>query len=606
MRRPDALGAFVLCWLSVPLARAVDDPIGGYLAELERNRRVPPETGTIEGLRTKLAAAEEQLIHGDTRSATSALFLIVEAPRYRAFAGTTAFQNAEFQLGRALAQGHAVQAAERYLVRVVARGTKAAYFVPAHRALMDLALETRAYGRTLAAVDAATTGATDLPADAARERSYLMGRVAYERNDLDAAARHFGAVDRGSRFYAGAAYFRGLIAAREGALGAARGAFCEIVGGKSRDGQVKGTLRFQIDGRYLGLRDLAHLALGRVAHEQDRYDEAYYHYFSVPEDSERLGEALFEAAWSLYQKGELRAARAFVDDFDKLFPHSPRRAEVQVLRANLALKSCHFESARLETAALERTFTPIEQQVTEAVRDPAHARALLSRLLGREARLGPTADDEGRILSLLRWDPGFVEVQAILADLAVEKSEALAGLAGWRLLSKELGTKDKVKPPASSVEAAELLGDVEALAAGPVDPALTGRLNDLLIATAMAAYPAQKSDPFAAESAEAEILIQKLGSLQNTSLAAVEGLFKKALSDLSERLRTILRQGRLVHIDAVVGRKKRLEIEIENLYTGRYPASLYTKLRAEGVLGDDEEYWPFEGEYWSDEYENYK
>jgi len=25
-----------------------------------------------------------------------------------------------------------------------------------------------------------------------------------------------------------------------------------------------------------------------------------------------------------------------------------------------------------------------------------------------------------------------------------------------------------------------------------------------------------------------------------------------------------------------------------------------------GLMGDDEEYWPFEGEYWSDEYENYK
>jgi hypothetical protein len=24
------------------------------------------------------------------------------------------------------------------------------------------------------------------------------------------------------------------------------------------------------------------------------------------------------------------------------------------------------------------------------------------------------------------------------------------------------------------------------------------------------------------------------------------------------------------------------------------------------LMGDDEEYWPFEGEYWSDEYENYK
>ena len=129
--------------------------------------------------------------------------------------------------------------------------------------------------------------------------------------------------------------------------------------------------------------------------------------------------------------------------------------------------------------------------------------------------------------------------------------------------------------------------------------------EDILVCEAIS-LPAQKTDPFAAESAAAETLVQQTVQVERASLAAAEDVFAKALSDLSVRLQTILRQGRLVHIDAVVGRKKRLEIEIANLYAGRYPASLSTKLRAEGVLGDDEEYWPFEGEYWSDEYENYK
>ena len=60
------------------------------------------------------------------------------------------------------------------------------------------------------------------------------------------------------------------------------------------------------------------------------------------------------------------------------------------------------------------------------------------------------------------------------------------------------------------------------------------------------------------------------------------------------------------HIDAVIGKKKKLEIEIANLRQGRFPADLFATLQLEGLMGDDEEYWPFEGEYWSDEYENYK
>ena len=67
-----------------------------------------------------------------------------------------------------------------------------------------------------------------------------------------------------------------------------------------------------------------------------------------------------------------------------------------------------------------------------------------------------------------------------------------------------------------------------------------------------------------------------------------------------------MRRARLTHIDAVIGKKKKLEIEIANLRQGRYPGRSVRDLQLEGLMGDDEEYWPFEGEYWSDEYENYK
>ena len=68
----------------------------------------------------------------------------------------------------------------------------------------------------------------------------------------------------------------------------------------------------------------------------------------------------------------------------------------------------------------------------------------------------------------------------------------------------------------------------------------------------------------------------------------------------------VLTPGRLTLIDAVIGKKKKLEIEIANLRDGRYPPDMFAKLQLEGLMGDDEEYWPFEGEHWSDEYDNYK
>jgi hypothetical protein len=65
-------------------------------------------------------------------------------------------------------------------------------------------------------------------------------------------------------------------------------------------------------------------------------------------------------------------------------------------------------------------------------------------------------------------------------------------------------------------------------------------------------------------------------------------------------------EARMGRIDAVLGAKKKLEIEVQSMAAGRFPSELFGKLQIEGMVGDDEEYWPYEGEYWADEYEDYR
>jgi hypothetical protein len=88
--------------------------------------------------------------------------------------------------------------------------------------------------------------------------------------------------------------------------------------------------------------------------------------------------------------------------------------------------------------------------------------------------------------------------------------------------------------------------------------------------------------------------------------AASGELIRQALVDLRVKLDGMLRQARLGKIDAVVGQKRKLERQIEDLAAGRFPAEMFGKLHIEGLIGDDEEYWPPEAERWADEYENYK
>jgi hypothetical protein len=80
--------------------------------------------------------------------------------------------------------------------------------------------------------------------------------------------------------------------------------------------------------------------------------------------------------------------------------------------------------------------------------------------------------------------------------------------------------------------------------------------------------------------------------------AAIHGLRR-----LRARVGGELRQARIGRIDAVMGSKRRVEIQVESLAAGRFPPELLDPLRIQGLLRDDEEYWPFEGELWEDEFD---
>jgi hypothetical protein len=95
----------------------------------------------------------------------------------------------------------------------------------------------------------------------------------------------------------------------------------------------------------------------------------------------------------------------------------------------------------------------------------------------------------------------------------------------------------------------------------------------------------------------------RTAELRGRMLTEANHLAIRALETLRDRLGRGLRQARIGRIDAVMGSKRRIEIQIESLAAGRFPPELMDPLHIQGLLRDDEEYWPFEGELWVDEYE---
>jgi hypothetical protein len=622
----------------------------GYLDELEKRGLSDKGVVSPERLAAEVAAADADLVAGNTEIAAARLYALVEGPRWQDFSESDDFQDAEYRLGMALSRGGAVDGARRYFLRALARGAKAPYYLPSLRAYVDVCIDGRTLGACVAESD--RVGATDVN----DELRYLRGRAAFERQTQDNAEEELGKISPKSRWYTSALYLRGVDRVRRRDFKAATDTFCAVADVKDGD-----TLRFFIDGRYYALKDLARLALGRVAHEEKRDDDAFYHYFLIPEDSNRLPEALFEAAWASLQHKDYDLGWRLIDAFVKEFPRSPRAAEAEVLKATLQVKTCRFKDATKTLDGFLVTHEPMIAAIDRALSDAAARQELAARILERELRREdeerqrirergnrppgsppppplppppPPTTQEERIAELLHLDPRFFRLQSILRGLRTGAVEAQHVQASWssleaRVGGTKLGAIDRGLGPQQLLAASQALAREvtraraalhknkkapEAAALRATIEQLEERRKSLVSSVEKAIEVTNSSDQTAAglgpmlraDRERAAELGMAAARLEKKLTHASGQLMEAALIDLRSQLEDLLRRARLGKIDAVVGEKRKLEKEIEDLAAGRFPPEMFGRLHLEGLIGDDEEYWPPEQEVWLDEYENYK
>jgi hypothetical protein len=633
-------------------ARHADEgaAIKAYFDALAAARLIEADAGDQEELRAELGAAEALLRGGALIDAAVALYAIVESPRFAALDEYVEYHNAEYDLGVALARAGADDSALDYLMRAIARGPASSYFGPAHRRAVDIAIETADFQGVLARLEA--TPVASLPVEAAGERRYLRARAAYAAGDLTQAERDLEAISRKSRLYTSALYLRGVIRTRRGELRGAAAALCEVVDTPDDD-----TFTFVIDDRYFTIKDLARLGLGRVAHEVGDYDDAYYHYFQIPDDSDRLPEALYEAAWSMYQKRELATARDLAGELLRDFPAAPYAPETSLLAGYVELADCKFDDAQRHYDRLVKELQPVVDELARVRADRGRRTALYDRALRRwraekaapDQRLAVSAATPAdRALALLRIDPRFVRLHDAMSGLRRSRGDARLTAGAWNALAGRL-TQSRVAgvstPSAEADDARELAlvdDDVRALgeqigraraelaqgqrggAIAAADAArqaaeldelarATGALGKRTADAAEAASAAlattsrsELSGMVAADVGAARQLERETAALEAKLADAADAVARRSVEAVYDDLRRILDKAKLGKIDAVIGQKRRLEIEVQDLASGRFPAELHGALWEAGLIGDDEEFWPFEGEWWADEYEGWR
>ncbi len=636
----------------------------GYLEELERRGLVDKTTGTPERIQLELRRADEELVAGRPLDAARRLYAVVEGPRFADLRESDDFQDAEYRLGLALFRGGSALTARTYFERSLRRGKDAPLYEAALRGYVDVCLEEKSAMDCSAVLDRLKID------DVGEELAYLRGRAAFDVNEREVAEGELAKVTAKSRFYSSALYLRGVLRVKASDWKGAQDAFCAIADVKEGD-----SVRFYIDGRYYQLRDLARLALARVAHESGKYDDAFYHYFLIPSDSKKLPDALFEAAWASLQRKDYDLGARLVEEFLKTFPGSHRVAEARVLYGTLLVKTCRFAKAEEAFNAVLAEYEPLTYTIERLIEDSAGRRALAEKLLARAKKLAeetrnkenekaareanrPSAADEARkkrataggkepvlgsiaarptdevIAELLDLDPRFYRVEQLAHGLDVGATDANHVGDVWRSLEAAV-EKTPVASAATRIDPPQLLEMTVALgreiAAARSEAAtrpkaaraeldqtvseLERRRHELeaalerLLDTQPGGSAEQAkglSELINADAVRAGELARRSARLRTRLETASSDLVRDALIELRGRIDNTLRSARLGKIDSVVGQKRRLEREIEDLAKGRFPPELFGKLHMEGLIKDDEVYWPPERELWLDEYDNFK
>jgi tetratricopeptide (TPR) repeat protein len=325
---------------------------------------VAPPRFAAEGRMREAKAAYAQAQYGQA----SKLFLEVVLRTTPQSFGS--HREALYLLGDSLMKQRNFSGARMYLGRVVALGA-GAYYQESLEALLQIAYETENYegiNELYAKMDS-VKGAS--PAV-----SYLRGKSLFEQGRLEEARLQFAEAMGSADFKLMALYFDGAVLVSLKRLDEAKLRFEQVVAVKPKNAREERVYY------------MSYLALGRLAHEQGRYEEALDMYNRLPRTDPNFARAIYEATWALVQMEKYKAAQENIDALRYLGDANPTLyMQAMLLRADLSMRVKDYKTA-LESfeEVLSRYDAAYQQMTTFAATQPDLPGYFLS-LVGEDLKL---------------------------------------------------------------------------------------------------------------------------------------------------------------------------------------------------------------------------
>ncbi len=584
----------------------------------------------VEELRERVAQAEA-LVGADREEEGAALLIeLVERPSFARVETSEVARAAIMLLGRALSKSGIHELARAYLRQVLALPGAWAEYAPyarrAVREIVEIGLRSEAYEAALEDLRAVPA---DAPAEVRGEVAYLTGRAKESQGQPGDAMNAYAQVPPTSRFWSQATYLSGLLEVEKGRWQSGESLFCKVADPKRQER----TAPVFADATFFAVRDLARLALGRIAHEQSRFDDARYYYYLVPRDSERLAEALYESATTRYEKKDYDGARELLDDLSGLKTHHRYEDEARVLDAYLDLARCKFPEADAKLQTFLATYEPVRQAARKLGESRQGTELLLEAARGKggsvdSAKTSVRTEELQMVAALVRVDPGYREIARKRSVVERQRSGLQAARRVLADIERSLVAVGSLRPVAADDQETTQADEAEAALSGlrrqiddleksaPTSAVLASSRQQLAaleaqlgarkrVATTMRSPTERGTDLpglIGADADEAAKLTQAMDAMGRDLDEAERAMAQDAIHRLDLRLSRLLRRARLGRIESVLGKKRALEVEIEAINAGYLPRDAVDSLDAARYLEDNEEYWPFEGDDWPDEF----
>jgi hypothetical protein len=364
----------------------------------------------------------------------------------------------------------------------------------------------------------------------------------------------------------------------------------------------------------------------------------------------------------MYQKRELATARDLVHEFLRTFPSSPLWPEASLLAGYTELADCKFDDSQKWYDGLVVRLQPVVDEIDRARHDPELRKQLFAKALSRYREIKDTGQIDGKkigtetakhpideVVALLRLDPQFLRLDDAVTGIHELAATAPQATRQWQNLASQVGETKVQKISTTKTLEQEQLADANATVEdmrrlehqvseqkdviarasreGTMDNgeataeekrldelhAKVGKAVEQAVAAADTAAQAVSAQATAgikplleADIKDARRLDKSAHTLSVQLDEAGDKLAELAIERLYQDTKKVLDKAKLGKVDAVIGQKRKLDIEVQDLAAGRFPEELRGRLWNASMIGDDEEYWPFQGEYWADEYEGFR